>query len=352
MIKKGKKGSAKISFMFSLLVFLTLTVTLLLSVFLIMSLAKTGILAGPNRGTALLMIALSSIIAGTVLSKIAGKKPIQAIISISEATKEVAKGNFAVTLEENAPMLELQEMAHNFNIMVRELTGTEFLRNDFVENVSHEFKTPLSAIEGYVTLLQKPGLTEKKRAEYTKKILYNTKRLSSLTGNILLLSRLENQETGIKREPFCLDEQLRELILSQEESWSEKNLKLEIDLDSADYCGNKDLLAHVWQNILSNAIKFTSVGGMVRILLCSRSDAIEVSITDDGIGMSEEVKRRVFEKFYQGDKSHSVQGNGLGLALAKRVVDLHGGTISVSGKEGKGTTFTVVLPKHGEYHER
>ena len=344
MIKKEKKGTARISFMFSLLIFLTLTVTLLLSGFLIMSLAKTGILTGPNRRIALLMIVLSSIVAGTILSKIAGKKPIRAIISISEATKEVAKGNFEVSLEENAPALELQEMAHNFNIMVRELAGTELLRNDFVENVSHEFKTPLSAIEGYVTLLQRPGLSEEKRAEYTKKILYNTKRLSSLTGNILLLSRLENQETGIKREVFCLDEQLREIILSQEGNWAGKNLNLEIDLDIAVYCGNKDLLAHVWQNILSNAIKFAPDGGIIRILLRGRSDAVEVSIADNGTGMSEEVKRRVFEKFYQGDASHSVQGNGLGLALAKRVVDLHGGTISVSSKEGKGTTFTVSLP--------
>ena len=235
-------------------------------------------------------------------------------------------------------------MAHNFNLMAKELAGTEILRTDFVENVSHEFKTPLSAIEGYTTLLQRKDLSEEKRQNYTKKILYNTRRLSTLTSNILLLSRLENQEIGIKKETFCLDEQLREILLLLEDGWTEKKLELEIDLDAVDYYGNKDLLAHVWQNILSNAIKFAPENGIIHILLRRENGSLITSITDNGIGMSEDVMRRIFEKFYQGDFSRSSQGNGLGLALAKRIVDLHGGNISVSSKEGKGTTFTVSLP--------
>jgi sensor histidine kinase len=351
MIKKAKKYSNRISVMFSLLTILTLTLTLLVSAALVYLLAKTGILTNRNRTVVLLLIAAVSVIIGTLLSKLAGRKPIAAIVSISDATKEIAKGNFEVCLSEKVPAKELQDMAHNFNLMAKELAGTELLRNDFVENVSHEFKTPLSAIEGYVMLLQKPGLSDEKRAKYTKKILYNTKCLSSLTGSILLLSQLENQELGIEKESFCLDEQLREVILSQEESWSGKELDLEIDLDSADYTGNKDLLAHVWQNILGNAVKFTSAGGMIHILLRRQKDKIDVSIADNGPGMSEEVKRRVFEKFYQGDNSRSAQGSGLGLALAKRIVDLHGGEIAVSTKEGKGTTFTVILPTLPEREE-
>ena len=349
MIKKAKKYSNRISVMFSLLTILTLTLTLLVSAALVYLLAKTGILTNRNRTVVLLLIAAVSVIIGTLLSKLAGRKPIAAIVSISDATKEIAKGNFEVCLSEKVPAKELQDMAHNFNLMAK--AGTELLRNDFVENVSHEFKTPLSAIEGYVMLLQKPGLSDEKRAKYTKKILYNTKCLSSLTGSILLLSQLENQELGIEKESFCLDEQLREVILSQEESWSGKELDLEIDLDSADYTGNKDLLAHVWQNILGNAVKFTSAGGMIHILLRRQKDKIDVSIADNGPGMSEEVKRRVFEKFYQGDNSRSAQGSGLGLALAKRIVDLHGGEIAVSTKEGKGTTFTVILPTLPEREE-
>lgn len=336
--------SWRLSAMFSLLIFLSLTITVALTGALAMLLFHLGILSGPNRGVVIFVVAAVSILVGTVLSKYAGRHPLSAISAMSEATKEVAKGNFDVELDEDSPIEELRDMAHSFNRMTKELAGTELLRSDFVENVSHEFKTPLSAIEGYATLLQKPGLSEEKRAEYTGKILYNTRRLSTLTSNILLLSRLENQELDIPRETFCLDEQLREVILSQEEGWVGKGLELEVDLDSADYRGNRDLLAQVWQNLLGNAVKFVPERGLVRVLLRREENRLRVSVVDTGPGMSGEVQRRVFEKFYQGDPSRGSQGNGLGLVLAKRVVDLHGGEIVVSSKEGKGTTFTVYLP--------
>lgn len=338
------KKPRRLSIMFSLLTFLTLTLTVIFSGFVTMLLIKIGLLTQQNRVVVFITIAVSSIVVGTVISKFAGRNPLKAISAMSEATKEVAKGNFEVKLAENSRIDELQEMARNFNIMTKDLAGIEMLRNDFVENVSHEFKTPLSAIEGYATLLQRKGLSEDKKEEYTRKILYNTKRLSSLSSNILLLSQLENQEIGIQKELFCLDEQIREVILALEEQWSEKQLELEIDLDSANYLGNKDLLIHVWQNILGNAIKYVSTSGMIRILLRREQDCLKIHIADNGTGMSEEVQRRVFEKFYQGDHSHSAQGNGLGLALAKRIVDLHSGSIAVSSIEGKGTTFTVSLP--------
>ena len=341
----GKRDrSWRLSVMFSLLIFLSLTITVALTGALAMLLFRLGILSGPNRGIVIFVVAAVSVLVGTLLSQFAGRHPLSAIIAMSEATKEVAKGNFDVTVAEESPIKELRDMAHSFNRMTKELAGTELLRSDFVENVSHEFKTPLSAIEGYATLLQKPGLSEEKRAEYTGKILYNTRRLSTLTSNILLLSRLENQELDIPRETFCLDEQLREVILSQEEGWAGKYLELEVDLDSADYRGNRDLLAHVWQNLLSNAVRFTPERGLIRVLLRRDENRLRVSVADTGPGMSEEIQRRVFEKFYQGDRSRASQGNGLGLALAKRVVDLHGGEIIVSSKEGKGTTFTVYLP--------
>ena len=337
--KKWRKCPKRLSVMFSLLTFLTLTLTILFSALLTLLLIRTGILVRQNRGIVFFVIALVSILVGTIISNYAGRHPLTAIIAMSNATQEVARGNFDVSLDENIRIKELREMAHNFNLMAKELAGTEILRTDFVENVSHEFKTPLSAIEGYATLLQKKDISAEKRQDYTKKILYNTRRLSTLTSNILLLSRLENQEIGIKKESFC-----RELLLLLEEGWTEKQLELEIDLDAVDYYGNKDLLAHVWQNILSNAIKFAPENGIIHILLRRENGSLITSITDNGIGMSEDVMRRVFEKFYQGDFSRSSQGNGLGLALAKRIVDLHGGDIAVSSKEGKGTTFTVTLP--------
>lgn len=339
-----KTRVTRLSIMFSLLTLLTLTLTALFSVAFTWLLIKTGILVEGNRGIVLCIIGIISVLVGTVISKYAGRYPLAAISAMSDATKEVAKGNFEIHLEEDSKIKELREMAHNFNIMTKELAGTELLRTDFVENVSHEFKTPLSAIEGYTTLLQKKNLSEEKRKEYTKKILYNTKRLSSLTSNILLLSRLENQEIVIQKETYCLDEQIREVILSLEESWTKKNLELAIDLDSADYCGSKDLMIHVWQNILNNAVKFAPAYGVVRVLLRHEANTVKVSIADNGAGMSPEVIQRVFEKFYQGDTSRSSQGNGLGLALAKRIVDLHGGKISVSSKEGEGAAFTLSLP--------
>lgn len=343
------KRPTRLSVMFSLLILLTLTITIIFSALLTLFLIRVGILVQQNRGIVFLVIAVVSIFVGTIISNFAGRHPLTAIIAMSNATQEVAKGNFEVTLDECSHIKELRNMAHNFNLMTKELAGTELLRTDFVENVSHEFKTPLSAIEGYATLLQKKNLSDEKKQEYTKKILHNTKRLSTLTSNILLLSRLENQEIGIQKEHFCLDEQIREILLLLEDKWTEKKLELEIDLDAADYYGNKDLLAHVWQNILSNAIRFAPSYGLIRIVLRKETDAagnkyFKVGIADNGIGMDKEVIKRIFEKFYQGDSSRSSQGNGLGLALAKRVVVLHNGSIAVSSKEGKGSTFTVTLP--------
>lgn len=338
------RRSWKTATLFSLIVFVVLLLTMLSTVSITMFLLHIGLLNDQYREITLISLAIVSIIIGMLLSKFAGRRPIKTVVEISDISKEVAKGNFDIELDENIRITELRTMAHNFNLMIKELANTEMLRKDFVENVSHEFKTPLSAIEGYAVLLQKKSLPEEKRVEYTERILLNTKRLSNLTGNILLLSRLENQGIEIKKESYSLDEQLRETILMFEAPWNQKNLDLDIDLDSADYYGNSELLAQVWQNLLSNAIKFVPNQGRIRILLRRKETALEVSIVDNGIGMSSEVLERIYEKFYQGDTSRASSGNGLGLTLAKRIVDLHGGKISVSSKEGKGTAFTVLLP--------
>lgn len=338
------KRALKTAVLFSVTVFLILTVAMLLNVFLTIVLFRSGALKSQPQEIILIVFAAVSVIVGMILSRFAARRPIGTIVEISNATKEIAKGNFDVQLNENIRVTEIQTMARNFNLMVKELAATELLRNDFIENVSHEFKTPLAAIEGYVTLLQKPGLSEEKREEYTRRILHNTKRLTTMSGNILLLSRLENQELTIKKELFSLDEQLRESILMFESQWSAKNIELDIDLDTTDFYGNKELLAQIWQNLLSNAIKFVPQNGTIRVLLRRKNSEAEVSVVDNGIGMSKEILSRVYEKFYQGDTTRSSSGNGLGLTLAKRIVDLHGGTISASSKEQKGTSFTVMLP--------
>lgn len=340
---KINKHSFRSAVIFSLLVFLILASTMFLSFGVIMLLYHAGILDGQHRAMPILMFAIVSIIVGVILSKVFGKRPIQVIEQFSDATKEIAKGNFNLQVNEDIHAAEFREMAHNFNIMAKELSHTEILRNDFVENVSHEFKTPLSAIEGYAMLLQKKGLSDEKREEYTGKILHNAKRLSALTGNILLLSRLENQEIAIKKEAYSLDEQIREIILLLEEKWSSKNIDLDIELDDVTICANEGLIAHVWQNILENAIKFVPTEGAISISLHQIGNYAQINISDNGIGMDKEELSRVYEKFYQADSSRSTTGNGLGLTLAKRIVDLHHGKIEVFSAKDKGTTFTITL---------
>jgi signal transduction histidine kinase len=343
-MNKTKRYTLKTTIIYSLTVFLIMGITLIITASVTILLFHTGRLTARNPIIFLIIFTIVSIAIGTVFSTIVGRRFLAPVIEISEATKKVARGDFSVVLSEDTRGEETRTMAHNFNIMTQELAHTEMFHNDFIENVSHEFKTPLSAIEGYVTLLQKKNLSEEKRAVYTARILFNTKRLSALTGNILLLSRLENQEIEVAKELFSLDEQLREMILLLEHQWGEKNIALEIDLDTVDYYGNRELLEQVWQNIVGNAVKFAPQNGNIRILLRTHLSQIKVSVTDNGSGMTPEVMAHIYEKFYQGDSSRSSLGNGLGLTLARRIVDLHNGSMKASSEEGRGTTITVILP--------
>lgn len=293
-----------------------------------------------------IIAALTSILIGTVITALTGRKILAPITSLSDATQEIAKGNFNVELGyENHRVRELGEMAVNFNKMARELAGIETLRSDFVANVSHEFKTPIAAIEGYASLMQSDDLTTEERKDYSRLIMESTKQLSSLSSNILRLSKLENQELVPELNEFDLAEQLRQALLLLEPQWSEKQLELDIELAPARYLGSEELLMQIWLNLLANAIKFTAHGGSVAVALTADADAIRVRIADTGIGMSEEVQKHIFEKFYQGDRSRSREGNGLGLALVRRILDLSGGSIRVVSAPGAGAAFTVELPR-------
>lgn len=339
-----RNRSFRIAVLFSALVFLILLLTMGLTGLITVLVSESNFIDAPPKELTLLLFAVISIIVGTILSHTVGKRPLNVIREIDDATKEVVKGNFTVRLNEDIVAEELHSMAHNFNTMVRELSNTEILRKDFIENVSHEFQTPLSAIEGYAALLQNQSLTTQKRQEYAKRILVNARRLSDLSGNILLLSRLEHQELEIQKETYALDEQIREAILLFETKWTQKELCLEVDLSAIRYKGNKELLMQVWQNLIGNAVKFVAQKGEIRITLRIEKNDVIVTVADNGIGMSEAVQKRIYEKFYQADTSRTGIGNGLGLALAKRIVDLHNGTLTVASAEGKGTMFTVTLP--------
>lgn len=338
------RRSIRIAAIFSALVFLILALTMIITVTVTMFLYRRDILRLQRLEVTIPVYAGISVIVGTIMSRFAGKRPIGRIIEINEATKEVARGNFDVVVDEDIQATELREMAHSFNIMTRELAAKKLLHTDFIENVSHEFRTPLSAIEGYAILLRRKSVSDEMRVEYAKKILNNTQRLTALTGNILLLSRLEPGELILEKKPFSLDEQLREIILMLESEWTAKDLELDIELESITYSGSRELLYHVWHNLLTNAVKFSNKGGKIIIRLSSFPDSIHFTITDEGIGMSKATLERVFEKFYQGDTSRSTYGSGLGLSLAKRVVEVHSGTISAASHEGRGATFLVTLP--------
>lgn len=241
------------------------------------------------------------------------------------------------------------EMYGDFNAMAQELAGVETLRSDFVSNVSHEFKTPLAAIEGYAALLQNKNLSSEKAQEYLGKIISNAHKLSVLTGNILHLSKLENQQNLLNTQQFGLAEQIRKTILMPESEWSAKNISFDLTLPDVQYCGDAGILFHVWYNLIGNAVKFSEQNGAVRIELRTAPDKISVMIEDHGCGIDEKTLPHIFEKFFQGDTSHSTEGNGLGLALVKRIVTLCRGEKLVRSEPGKGTAFTVILPVNKEY---
>lgn len=267
---------------------------------------------------------------------------------VCEAAQKVASGDFSVRLppmRKDGKKDELEVLFEDFNTMVEELSSTEMLKNDFVSNVSHELKTPLAVIQNYATILQSDNLTEAERKDYSRRIGEAAGRLSTLVTNILQVNRLENQKIQPARKPFNLSEALSRCILNYDTLLEEKRMDLEVDLDQdLILCSDENLLDMVWNNLLSNAVKFTSEGGKIRIQMYQKDREVMVTMADNGCGMDLETLRHIFDKFYQGDTSHATRGNGLGLALAKRIVDLLGGNISVQSTLGNGSVFTVAFP--------
>ena len=264
---------------------------------------------------------------------------------ITEATSKMMDGDFSVRVDSVSKFANddsFNEIIEAINKMAEELSGVETLRTDFIANVSHEMKTPLAVIRNYGTLLQSPDLPEEKRVEYAKAITDASRRLSDMMTNILKLSRLENQQIYPNLSTFDLGEQLCESLLQYESTWEKKNIEIETDLaEGVLVSADAELLSLVWNNLFSNAFKFTEDGGRVTLTLTADEDYATVQVSDTGCGMSAEVGAHIFEKFYQGDASRATQGNGLGLALVKRVVDITQGEIGVESAVGVGTTFTV-----------
>ena len=265
---------------------------------------------------------------------------------ITEATERIMSGDFSVRIKpmQSSGMEGFNQIAVAINQMAEELGSVETLRTDFIANVSHEMKTPLAVMQNYGTLLQAPDLSEEKRMEYAKGITDGSRRMADMLTNILKLNRLENQQIYPEISEFDLGEQLCRCLLQYEAVWEKKNIEIETELaEDVRVKADAELLDHVWSNLFSNAFKFTPPGGTVRVSLTATEHHATVKVCDTGCGMTAEVGAHIFEKFYQGDASHSVQGNGLGLALVKRVIDIMHGEIGVESTVGKGSTFTVKI---------
>ncbi|MBU5671340.1 HAMP domain-containing sensor histidine kinase [Paenibacillus brevis] len=272
------------------------------------------------------------------------ERPVKRIL---EATRRITQGDLKTRIHSiHGPNSrnEFDIIIEHFNQMARELSGIETLRSDFIANVSHELKTPLAVIQNYSTMLQDPALPEDKRMEYAKTLTSASQRLSDLITNILRLSKLENQQIFPEIQRYNLGRQLSECLLGFESTWEEKELELDTNIEEdISVEADAELLTLVWNNLISNAMKFTEPHGKITVSLAADDGWAVVKVSDTGCGMSPEVGRHIFEKFYQGDESHMTQGNGLGLALVKRVIDIVGGEIRVESELGKGSTFLVKL---------
>lgn len=346
-----KKPQSKVKQKLSTLLWLVLFVFIILLVSIVVSwffwyfMMTMGVLSPLTMERSLhafMFILLVSLVVGTVMATIGGDYLLRPLRRLTQGTKEIANGNFDVRVDEKGP-LELVRLATSFNDMAKELSSIETLRSDFVSNISHEYKTPIAAIHGFAKRLMKNNLTDEQRYEYISIIVSESERLSRLSSNVLLLSNLETTSRDTEQVKYSLDEQLRRIVLLFEPQLDKKQLEVEINLDKVCITAGEEILHHLWINLLGNAIKFSHIGGKIGVTLNVVNDIAVISIFDNGIGMNDEVKKRIFEKFYQGDRSRNTEGNGLGLALAKRILELENGHITVESKLGKGTCFAVSL---------
>ncbi len=302
---------------------------------------------GTNDTTSILASVIASIIIGGLLSIIAWNIILHPLNELIKATRRVTRGDYSAHLDmgwyEKHTVKELNQLISNFNEMTKKLSSTEMFRKDFISNYSHEFKTPLVSIKGFARQLYEGDLTPEQQKEFSKIILDEAEYLSALASNTLMLTNLENSDSVSDMTIFLLDEQLRNCMIRLEPQWSERSIDIDMELDEVDFCWNEQLLAHVWNNLFDNAVKFTPVGGSIYVSCKEENGVITVRVRDSGDGIPESALPHIFEKFYQADASHATKGNGLGLPLVKRIVKLCGGLISVHSTVGEGTEFTVTL---------
>ena len=326
-------------------VFVTLLTTMALSSFIVLAMAQRGLLhmRAPMLVTPLLAIAISSVMVGTAVGAAVSRVPLRPLNTLIDGMNRLAAGRYDTRIELGQSRMG-RELSDSFNTMAAELGNTEVLRGDFVNNFSHEFKTPIVSIRGFAKLLRKGGLTEAQQQEYLDIIVEESTRLADMATNVLNLTKVENQGILTDVTRFNLSEQLRGCVLLLEKKWARKRLTLAADFAEHDVTANEELLKQVWINLLDNAVKFSPEGGELAVTIAETPSNVTVRITNHGPAIPPEAQKRIFDKFWQGDPSHAAEGNGVGLSVVKRVVELHQGAIAVES-DATATTFAVTLPQ-------
>lgn len=340
-------GKLSLTISFSIIIFIINLITTIIAGGLIYFLVCVGVINDGNIENKMLLpiiTLISCIIIGVVVSTISSKVVLKRIRQFIEATGKLSRGDFSTRLNIKYPP-EFIVLSKNFNRMAEELGSMEVLRTDFINNFSHEFKTPIISIKGFAEILKDESLSKEERDEYLDIIIEESQRLSYLATNVLNLSKIEGQAILKDKQRFNVGEQIRQSILLLEPKFKEKNISLNINIDDCTLVGNKEMLSHVWLNLLGNSIKFTNKNGVIGVNVKKVEDNIIITFSDNGIGINENAIPKIFDKFYQGDTSHATKGNGLGLTMVKKIVDLHLGTINCESVVSKGTKFTIILPR-------
>ena len=351
-IKLVQKQRFSLTLLFSAVVFAVILAAIAIAAAAVYIFAATGILSSDGQSidlgtTVLLMIGISLVIGWVISVLLGGRIPLKPINDIINTVNRLASGDFKTRLKFGKAISNhksFNELSVSFNKLAEELENTEMLRGDFINNFSHEFKTPIVSIAGLAKLVNKGGISDEEKQQYLKAIEEESLRLANMATNVLNLTKIENQTILTNVSTFNLSEQIRSCVLLLENKWSSKEIDLQLDFDEFMIDANEELLKQVWINLTDNAIKFAPTGGTVMIEITDKKDHFSVSVGNTGSEIPKEERERIFNKFYQADRSHATEGNGVGLAIVKRIVDLHGGEIEVDSADGV-TTFTVELPK-------
>ena len=349
--RKKQKQRFSLTLLLAFIVFVILLVALSLAALTIYLLIESDVIVSIDGqvdfGSLLLFMSLISLFMGSVLTVLLGKIPLSPINKLVNGMNNLADGNFETRLEYGGPIENhpaFVEISESFNKMAEQLQNTEMLRGDFINNFSHEFKTPIVSIAGFAEILESTELSEEERTQYISAIKEESRRLASMATNVLELTKVENQSILTDVSRYNVSEQLRSALVLLEGKWSKRNIELDFDFEEYYIVGNEEFLKQVWINLLDNAIKFVDEGGTVSAKITPSENELRFDISNTGATIPAEKQKYIFNKFYQADESHSTKGNGIGLAIVKGIVELHNGNVSVKSENGL-TTFTVCLPK-------